>query len=123
MRVRNRPVLGTFYALALLISIVTLVTELIMNVFTGSPGQGWMLGLDLVLFWLPIGCLTAGVTGWTRSKHRKRRLDAAKRSLSSPEAQLRAVNSMETIQPLTPVPLPKAPGREVNFGLQAGEED
>ena len=87
MRVRNRPVLGTLYALVLLIPLVTLVAELTMKVFTRFPGEGLMLGIDLVLFWLPIGCLAAGVTGWAQSQRRKRRLDAAKRSLSSPEAQ------------------------------------
>ena len=79
MRARQRPALGTFYAVSLLMPIVALITELIMDIFTRFPHEGWMLGMDIGLFWLPIGCLTAGLTGWGRDLRHKRRRDAVNR--------------------------------------------
>ena len=79
MRARQRPALGTFYAVSLLIPIVALITEMIMDIFTQFPHEGWMLGMDIGLFWLPIGCLTAGLTGWGRNLRYKRSRDAVNR--------------------------------------------
>ncbi len=89
IRARQRPVLGTFYAVSLLIPSVALITELIMDIFTQYPHEGWMLGMDIGLFWLPIGCLTAGLTGWGRNQRHKRQQYAVNRMTSLHAAESR----------------------------------
>lgn len=82
MHARQRPALGTFYAIILLIPIVAFITELIMDIFTLFPYEGWMLGMDIGLFWLPIGCLTAALTGWGRNLRHKRHQNVVNRMAS-----------------------------------------
>lgn len=79
MRAEKRPALGSFYALALLFPLKMLLDLLTMH----SAGYEWdgllWMAVDFALFWIPLGCLAASLTGLGRDRlRRKRRRDAVK---------------------------------------------
>ncbi len=81
-RAKHRPALGTFYAMGILTSIAPLVGGLVMSRFDKWDGSMMMLAVILTLFWMPIGVVSAGLTGWGRDAlRRKRRKDASTRGL------------------------------------------
>ena len=73
-RVRHRPAMGTFNAVAMLTLPVSLVATLALRDYWNWQGDLLQMVMIMLLFWMPIGVASAAVTGWGRDTlHRKRR--------------------------------------------------
>lgn len=86
-RASRRPGMGTFYALAMIVPILAVVSELAGRIFALSGSHfiigSWRLGLLMAVCWLPIGVASAALTGWGRNASDRRRRNAARRAANT----------------------------------------
>ena len=73
MRARHRAGMGTFYALAMLVPLVMIVSELVVGLSGHDTSGAWALGLIIALFWIPIGAVSAAATECGRDALRRKR--------------------------------------------------
>ena len=73
LRARQRPALGTFYSIAILAPFGSLLASLITFSLHFPWSEGLWFGVDMLLFWMPIGMLTAALTGWARDRRTRKR--------------------------------------------------
>lgn len=72
LRARQRPALGTFYSIAILAPFASLLASLVTFMLHFPWAEGLWFGVDMLLFWMPIGMLTAALTGWARDRRSRK---------------------------------------------------